>query len=237
MAPKKSKNRQSPSEVFERIPPDIEDEILEAYSELTSGDGLEYEDADEDFYLHQLVELFAKLSIPKCFTSDIMNCIEYYYDFIKSREVMLDPLNIRQSMTLSMIQAYTISSNVQEIKNIIDIVDIDKLLRNLNRLIKFRNGYKHIQESWKLVVSNSTGRQDVDFENYKLTLPDLKQIKTNLNLNTPQTNESFLIDMLGCCSHDSNGNVLTFDYTRNKTGPNVSIKDFAEILGNLGELD
>ncbi|KAG7665764.1 uncharacterized protein J8A68_000784 [[Candida] subhashii] len=183
--------------------------------------------------------------IPKCFIEDIINCIDYYNLIIKPSSsssnggLKLDPLNPKQSMTISLIQAYTITNNVNnDLNNIIDIIDIDKLLRNVNRLIKFRNNYNHIQQSWKLFVmsccSTTNIENDRHIENYKLTLPDLKTIKTNLNLDNPQTNESFLIDMLSCCTHDSNGHILNFDYTKNKHGPHISIKDFAEILGNLG---
>lgn len=246
MAPKNSnKDKQSPIERFETIPPEIEDEILETYSQFTLNYEEEEEEEEEpkDLTLNQLIEFFDKLMIPKCFIEDIINCIDYYNLIIKpSSSLKLDPLNPKQSMTISLIQAYTITNNVNnDLNDIIDIIDIDKLLRNVNRLIKFRNNYNHIQQSWKLFVmsccSTTNIENDRHIENYKLTLPDLKTIKTNLNLDNPQTNESFLIDMLSCCTHDSNGHILNFDYTKNKHGTHISIKDFAEILGNLGELD
>ncbi|RLV94882.1 hypothetical protein JA1_001440 [Spathaspora sp. JA1] len=226
MPPRKIKSN---LDKFESINSEIEDEILDEYSELTG---------DEDLYLNQLPELLTILKIPTCFTNDITNSIEYYYSFVQGRGEEVNPSNIKQSTSLQLIQAYTITNNIQDI---IDIIDIDKLLFNLNRLIKFRNNYQHIQNSWKLFLqaSGSVNTNTGTVDTFKLTLPDLKQVKSSLDLdNDPETkkpiSESFLIDMLGCCCFDSNGNLLNYNI---KEGACVDIKDFAEILGNLGELD
>ncbi|EGW31740.1 uncharacterized protein SPAPADRAFT_62337 [Spathaspora passalidarum NRRL Y-27907] len=223
MPPRKTKSN---LDIFEKINADTEDEILDEYSELL-GD-------DDDLHLKELPELLQNLRIPAIFTDDIVESVEYYYNFIRNRDVSIDPSNIKQSMSFQLIKAYTITNAIRAPSDIIDIIDIDKLLFNVNRLVKFRNNYKHIRESWRLFVSDSS-----NIEHYKLALPDLKQVKSNLNLdNDPETrkpiSESFLIDMLGCCSHDSNGNLLNY---MTKEGACVTIKDFAEILGNLGELD
>ncbi|RCK64539.1 hypothetical protein Cantr_00315 [Candida viswanathii] len=235
MAPPKKTISFTPSDKFEELLPEIEDEILEVYSEMVDED-------EQDLYLKQLQQIFRVLRIPECFTRDIEQCVDYYYDFIKDRDIKIDALNKRQSNTISMIHAYTITTtSIKESSNIIDIIDIDKLLRNLNRLIKFRNHYKHILASWKLfVTSANNGSSTSSLETYTLTFPDLKQIKTNLNLDAdPSTktplSDTFLIDMLGCCATDSHGNLLNFGFDKNGAG--VMIKDFAEVLGQIGELN
>lgn len=238
MAPPKKKTSFTLSDQFEELLPEIEDEILEIYSDLV-------DDEEQDLYLNQLPQIFQTLRIPNCFSKDIIHCVDYYYGFIKDKNVQIDPMNKRQSNTINMIHAYTISSsNIKDIGSIIDIIDIDKLLRNLNRLIKFRNNYKHILASWKLFVTSANNGKPTmttsSLESYQLTFPDLKQIKTNLNLDAdPATktplSDSFLIDMLGCCSTDRDGYLLNFDF--DKHGACVTIKDFAAVLGNIGELN
>ncbi|KAK6459651.1 Rad33-domain-containing protein [Scheffersomyces xylosifermentans] len=230
------------SSEYEVVSPQIEDEILEVYTELAG---------DEDLYLSQLPELFGILKIPECFTQDIKDCIEYYYDFIRpNADVKFDATNVKQYTTLNLINSYSLTSNITKIHEVIDIVDIDKLIRNLNRLIKFRNNYKHIFQSWELFVAAATTEEagiSIDKSesfvlNYKLSLPDLKHIKNALNLDHESQGkhslgDSFLIDMLSCCTTNSRGDILNFDFNKPKTGLCVSIKDFAEILGNLGELE
>lgn len=238
MVPPKKNARFTPSDQFEELMPEIEDEILEVYSELV-------DDEQQDLYLNQLPQILQSLRIPNCFSRDIVQCVDYYYKFMKDRDDEINVLSKRQSNTVNMIHAYTIStSNIKKIENIIDIIDIDKLLRNLNRLIKFRNNYKHILNSWKLFVTSANSGKSLiplsALESYQLTFPDLKQIKTNLNLDAdPATktplSDSFLIDMLGCCTTDRDGHLLNFDF--DKHGACVTIKDFAAVLGNIGELN
>lgn len=146
-----------------------------------------------------------------------------------------------------MILAYTITASTNDINevNIIDIVDIDKLIRNANKLVKFRNAYTHIYGSWKLFVDAATTLTDsseLTVTNYQLTLPDLKKIKSFLNLDETSNGnvslgDSFLIDMLSCCTTTQHGDIINYDYNKPKKGSYITIKDFAEILGNLGELD
>lgn len=229
------------SEEFLRLDPEIEDEILEAYSSIT----LE----SQDFFLHQLPNFLRQLQIPTCFTNDITQCVDYYYEHMHNEgyDFKLNESNYKQTITFQMILAYTISSSTSdrnEVK-IIDIVDIDKLIRNANKLVKFRNAYNHIYGSWKLFVdaaTTSTDNSESTVTNYQLTLPDLKRIKSFLNLDEASNGnaslgDSFLIDMLSCCTTSQNGDIINYDYNKPKKGSYITIKDFAEILGNLGELD
>ncbi|ODV79297.1 uncharacterized protein CANTADRAFT_22047 [Suhomyces tanzawaensis NRRL Y-17324] len=219
------------SKQFEQLNPDIEDEILEVYAQLTA--------ESPDLFLHQLPEFFTFLKVPHCFIYDILQCTEYYYEFMQRDKLVVDARNVKQQTTINLLQAYTITGSDSDL---IDIVDIDKLIRHGNKLVKFRNNYHHIYESWKLFVqaaSDSTSKSAI--VHYKLSLPDLKRIKAVLNLDESEGRTSFsdslLIDMLSCCSTDSDGNIINFDFDKPKEGSYLSIKDFAEILGNLGELE
>ncbi|CAI5758182.1 unnamed protein product [Candida verbasci] len=237
MTPKKKDRKLiTPSELFDSVPLEIEDEILECYSEIID------EEEQEDLLLNQLPTVFERLKIPSIYTKDIITCIDYYYEFMKDRDVEVDYQNIKQNNTLKLIQQFTITSNIKDMKNILDIIDIDKLIKNVNKLIKFKNHHEHIYYSWKLFVDCSSNEEMTpdQIEFYKLTLPTLKIIKSNLNLDKDpnskkQLNDSFLIDMLGCCKTDKNDDLINFSVERD--GACVTFKDFAVILGNLGELD
>ena len=116
---------------------------------------------------------------------------------------------------------------------------LDRLPQHLNKLVKFRNHHQHIASSWKMLIQES-GESPANIELYQLTLPGLKNVKSSLNLdNDPQTkvplNDGFLIDMLGCCQHNAKKRLINFAF--NKQGATIMIKDFAFILGKLGELD
>lgn len=218
------------STTYTTVLPATEDEILEAYSQV----------AGEDLYLEQIGDLFATLRIPECFTYDIVQCVDYYYEFIKPVPgIKFDPLNVKQYTTINLVKAYTITASLDSLDNIIDIIDIDKLIRNVNRLVKFRDHYSHIVASWRLFVLATTEKQlsDAAVLKHRLSLVDLKTIKTKLHLDTKELGDSLLIDMLSCSTTDVDGNIINFDFTKPKTGTVVSIKDFGEILGNLGELE
>ena len=60
MAPPKKKTSFTPSDQFEELLPEIEDEILEIYSDLV-------DDEEQDLYLNQLPQIFQTLRIPNCF--------------------------------------------------------------------------------------------------------------------------------------------------------------------------
>lgn len=216
---------------YESLLPEIEDEILDAYAELTS--------ETQDLYLHQLPQLFDTLRIPKVFVNDILRCIDYYYEFMKPvANLQFDRENVKQYTTINLVKAYTVTVTLNNINHIIDIVDIDKLLKNVNRLVKYRNHYDHIYDSWKLFAAAAAAQQDPD--DFQLSLPDLKRIKQVLNLDhdaRSSFSDSLLIDMLSCSATDPLGHLLNFDFTKPKVGASITLKDFADILGNLGELD
>jgi hypothetical protein len=223
------------SSKYESLYPEIEDEILDVYAELTI--------ETQDLYLHQLPQLFDLLKIPKTFVNDILRSIDYYYEFMKPvHDLQFDIANIKQYTTINLVKAYTVTVTLNNINNIIDIIDIDKLLKNVNRLVKYRNNYQHIYESWKLFVTAATEQtlEESAVLDFRLSLPDLKKIKLVLNLDhdaKSSFSDSLLIDMLSCSSTDSLGHLLNFDFTKPKVGTCVTFKDFADILGNLGELD
>ncbi|KAI5961135.1 hypothetical protein CANMA_003909 [Candida margitis] len=233
MAPKRKKVGFQPSSAFEEITPEIEDEIVEEYAQQL-GD-------DTDLHLDKLSDVLDSLNIPHCFTSDIKSAIDYYYQFMHDRDYAINSGSTKQRLTLEMILSFTITTSTQTTDDVSDIIDIDKLIQRLNTLIKLRNNYSHIISSWKSFIQESGGaNKPANIEDFQLTLPELKNVKTSLNLdNDPQTkaplNDGFLIDMLGCCQHDQKGHLINFAF--DKQGASVMIKDFAVILGKLGELD
>lgn len=231
MAPKRKKAGFQPSISFDGIVPEIEDEIVEEYAQQL-GD-------DTDLHLERLPDVLDNLNIPNCFTKDIKGAVDYYYQFIHDRNYEINNSNFKQRITLEMMLSFTITSSTHTTADISDIIDIDKLIRNLNILIKFRNNHQHILSSWKLLIQES-GETPSNVETFQLTLPGLKNVKTSLNLdNDPQTkvplNDGFLIDMLGCCQHDAKEQLINYSF--DKQGAVVTIEDFAVILGKLGELD
>ena len=233
MAPKRKKVGFQPSSAFEQIVPEIEDEIVEEYAQQL-GD-------DSDLYLLKLPDILDNLDIPECFTNDIKSAVDYYYQFMHNRNYTIDNTNVKQRITLDMILAFTITTSTRTASDISDIIDIDKLIQNLNMLIKFRNNHQHIISTWKLIIQESNSSNSAtNIEKFQLTLPELKNVKSSLNLdNDPQTkvplNDGFLIDMLGCCQYDEKERLINYSF--NKQGAAIEVKDFAVILGKLGELD
>ncbi|KAI5959181.1 uncharacterized protein KGF55_005524 [Candida pseudojiufengensis] len=232
MPPKKKKGGFTVSEQFTTVDPEIEDEIIEAYTNYLGED-------QEDLLLKDLPILLEQLKIPLIFHQDIDEVIEYYYQFLHGKDLVLEPTNSKHYITLNLLRSFTITpTSAKSSNDLLDMIDLENLINQLNKLIKFRNNEAHIRESWKLFINSSSPDKNPD--DFVLTLPDLKTVKTQLNLdNDPQTkaplNDLFLIDMLGCCKEDSRGNLINFKF--NKGGANVDIKDFAEILGRLGEYD
>jgi hypothetical protein len=208
---------------FDTVSPQVEDEILAVYSEITDG---------HDLLVRDLPKFFNILDIPKWFIADFLQCIDYFYStMLPTRSIKV--CRRQDYMTLNMVNYFTISSSqVSTIDDIIDIVDIDKLIEQTNKLIQFRNNYSFIISNWKLFINHL----NVDaVESYKLTLPDLKKIKTKLNLEHGNLSDSLLIDMLSCSFTDSKGYILNFNH--DISGPCVTLKSFAYILGELGELE
>ncbi|KAI5949489.1 hypothetical protein KGF57_004699 [Candida theae] len=238
MAPKRKKTGFQPSSSFNEIVPEIEDEIVEAYAEQLGDD-------DTDLHLDKLPHVLDKLNIPDCFTGDIKTAVDYYYQFMHNRSYNIDDVNMKQRNTREVIFAFTITTSTQTADDTSDIIDIDKLIRHLNMLVKFRNNYRHIVSTWKMLIqesseSNCPNTDPINIETFQMTLPTLKNVKTSLNLDndshtkTP-LNDGFLIDMLGCCQHDEKEHLINYSF--DKQGASIMIKDFAVILGKLGELD
>lgn len=232
MGPKRNKLGFQPSTSFDEIVPEIEDEIVEKYAQQLGDD-------DTDLHLDRLPQMLDELDIPNCFTTDIKAAVDYYYQFMHDGNYTINNSNVKQHNTLEMLLSFTITTSIQTPADISDIIDIDKLIQHLNKLVKFRNHHQHIASSWKMLIQES-GESPANIELYQLTLPGLKNVKSSLNLdNDPQTkvplNDGFLIDMLGCCQHDAKKRLINFAF--NKQGATIMIKDFAFILGKLGELD
>ncbi|CAK9439288.1 uncharacterized protein LODBEIA_P34830 [Lodderomyces beijingensis] len=238
MPPRKKKDRFVLSQTYEQPTPEIEDEILEAYSDVLGED--KDEEEDQDLRLSHLPQVFRILKIPRVFVRDIETAIEYYYNHMGTKTGTIDRANAKQSITFDMLESYTITSpTVKTHAEILDIVDIDKLIRNLTRLVKFRDNFAHIKSSWQLFLEHS-GSKVANIENFKMELPQLKSVKTQLNLDNDQhtgerLSDGFMIDMLGCCKLDSRERLLNFEFKSG--GASVGIKDFAEILGRIGEFD
>lgn len=228
------------SQKFECINKEYEAEILEVYAVIT--------ESDQDFYLKLLKKFFKKLLIPKWFTTDVIECVDYFYE-IKGNVTKASAS--KKDVILQMISTFTISSQVVSDDDIIDIVDIDKLIKYTNKLLQFRDNFHHIKQSWLLFVepatspsldSSETNRQTDELKSldFKLTLPALKLVKTHLNLDSNSKHplgDGFLIDMLSCCATDDLGNLYNYDLKRQQEGLFVGFKDFAYILGALGEYD
>lgn len=219
------RKRDGKSLQFAKVPEQNEEEILEAYAELTDGG---------DLHLRMLPGLFHRLDIPRCYFRDVEECTEYFYANIDGHEI--DVSKSYHWVTFQFLTAYTLttSSNPQEL---LDIVDIDKLIRNTSTLLKFRDNHSHILASWNLFIAAASPGSSP--ESFVLTLPHLKAIKQHLNLDQglASLGDSFLINMLSCCSTNDNGNPTSFYLDKQKDGFGVTIRDFAEILGNLGEFD
>lgn len=205
---------------FDEIPDKYEDEVLEAYAIITEESG--------DFYLKQMKKFFNQLTIPKCFTSDIIECIDSFYAL---KGTLYVSTSHKRDLILQMVLTFTITGTINNDDDIIDIVDVDKLIKYCNRLLKYRDNFDLIKETWKLFVPED------NFIQAKLSLPDLQKIKQSLNLDPSSLNDGLLIDMLGSCKTDEEGTIHNFDLGKSSKGLYITIKDFACILGNLGEFD
>lgn len=216
----------SKSEEFVNIDADAERQIIDAYAETLDETGV------EDIYLKHLPIIFQKLSIPHCFTRDIDNCIQWFYDTYLFG-VSSDSQKGRKTKLL--LEQLTLTSGRHDELEVSEIVDIDKLIIVGNRLIKFRDHYPEIKNAWRLFLeaANGTKVKDSELLGLTLTLKDLKKVKEHLDLG--DISDSILIDMLGCGSTTLDGQLLNFE--ANAGGLAVGIKDFAEIMAQIGQLD
>lgn len=211
-----------------------EDEILEVYEGITANDG--------DAYLSDLPKFFEALSIPLCFTNDIATCITFFYESsILDLELKSSgDLNAMQMTALCFVRAFTITKTFGTLErgDIIDILDVDKLIKQLSILMKFRNHYRHIFNSWMQLVnaSNKDVKGENDILKFKLGVPELRDIRDSLiteQAKGPQLGDPLLIDMLSIGLEDDS---ICFYIDRKVEGIYITIKRFAQILGFLGEL-
>ncbi|MDC6271427.1 hypothetical protein PP707_03935 [Acetobacter pasteurianus] len=266
MTPKRKKGQYSSTWSYSLVYPELKNEILEVYINYMDSQ-MDLEDEVQDLALRDLPQMFSTLNIPSCFTKDIEAAIDYYYDIMKSnKSSMIDRNKRKQNITMYMIEAYTITpSSVKLVKKILDIVDIDKLINNLNRLLKFRNNYSNIRANWALFFADGADYYNANLENHTLDLSGLKALATKLELDSDLLNggmisvlpgfkaiktkmgydselldycvisDSDLIDRLGCSRSTSKGRLLSYDFDRRSAC--VTIKDFAEMLGRIGQYD
>ena len=219
------------SSQFELVPEYIKNEIVQLYKSLN----------DADLFFSDLPNFFNRLGIEAVFIKDIINCVEYFYSQIYSKDdVDLNVAeNAKQYITLKAVKSFTITQSIDSLDDIIDVIDVQKLIKNSGKLIKFRDNFELILDSWSLFVragnqSNKNMGKD-EILNYRLTLPHLQKIKQELGLEE-SLSDSSLIDMLGSCA-TSGDDIVNYDWDKLKEGKYVSIRDFAEIMGQLGEFD
>jgi hypothetical protein len=94
------------------------------------------------------------------------------------------------------------------------VVDFDKLLLKSYQLLLFRDHRQYIEESWRL-LQQSAGKSHKS----ALNVSDLKKLDTELKTSI---NDALLLDMIAVGTEG--------------TGLDITITDFAYILGKLGLL-
>lgn len=200
-----------------------EAEVLDHYEAmLESG-------TSPDVLLSHVPSILIKLRIPKCFTVDIVECIQWFYDTGHANVSTKSP---RWIIIEQLLLHLTISTKVNGIVQVSDVVDIDKLVTFCNRLLRFRDHFRMIKQAWRLFVEAS-GNKNADITMFRLSMKDLSKVKSYLQLD--DISDTVLIDMLGCGTSTVDGEI--YNYTFQQEGLSVNIKDFAEIMGQLGELD
>lgn len=197
-----------------------ETEILDRYAELL-------EDAP-DVLLSHIPAFFRGLKVPPCFTNDINTCIQWIYDTGLGN---VSRTSAKWHVAEQLLRHLTISATVNGDFDVSDIVDLDKLLQFSNRLLRFRDHYREILRGWKLFADACGYSGPVS--DFQMSMKTLGKVKSRLQLD--DISDSILIDMLGCSKTTVEGEI--FNYTFLAQGLVVTIKDFAEVLGQLGELD
>lgn len=220
MPPKFQKSKQ-----FLLATEDIEEEILMEYALFMDSFGA------EDVLLKDVPIILAKLKIPVHYYSDVSDCIQWFYD---TRDRNLTRHSSRWAVVVQLLQHLTLSATSNGNFEVSDVVDVDKLVEFCTRLLKFRDSNDSILNAWAL-FADAAGylamKQDVT--KFRLSLQSLKNIKSKLQLD--DLSDSILIDMLGCSKTTVDGNI--YNYRVGSADILVEIKDFAEIMGHLGQLD
>lgn len=218
MPPKFRKSTEYP-----RVLAHVETEVLDAYADVLDTTGT------PDLLLQNVSQLLNRLKIPECFIWDISQCIEWFY---ATQNTKLSRSSVKWEVAEQLLRHVTISLNLRGQFDVSDIVDLDKLVVFCNRLLKFRDNYQLISQNWALFVEAS-GATTQNSIHHTLTLQDLVRVKSMLQLD--DISDSILIDMLGCGRSNVDGDL--FNYKLNPASLEIGIKDFAEVLGLLGEYD
>lgn len=209
------------SKSYTQLSEDAESEVLDAYEHiLLTG--------SEDVLLRDMPKLLRDLKIPPCFTNDIVQCIQWFYDTEQDPDVREH--STKWTVAVQLLRHLTISTVMKSKLDVSDIVDIDKLTKFCCRLVKFRDNFSTIKDAWSLFVT-AAGIPKEEALKAQLTLRDLLVVKKHLLLD--DIADSILIDMLSC-GKSADGELLNYRFTDLLS---VGIKDFAEVLGQIGELD
>lgn len=211
------------SSAYTEISAAAETEILDEYAAV-----LDSAQAP-DVLLTNVPLILAQLKVPKCFTNDISTCIQWFYDSGQGHVLRHSHRWLVAEQLLSQV---TISASFQGLFDVSDVVDLDKLVKFCNRLLRFRDHYPLIKEHW-LLFADACGYAGHDIISFKMSMRDLVKVKKHLQLD--DISDGVLIDMLGCSTRTVEGDLFNFSFL--PQGLTVDIKDFAEILGQMGELD
>ncbi|GEQ66984.1 hypothetical protein JCM33374_g647 [Metschnikowia sp. JCM 33374] len=219
MPPKFSKSTD-----YWHVPADIETEVLDAYADVLDATG------SPDLVLENIPDLLERLEVPHCYTRDVSECISWFY---ATQHTSLARSSQNWAVAEQLLRHLTISATVRGVFDVSDVVDIDKLVKFCNRLLKFRDHSSNIVQSWALFVEASGTQPGTNPVEHSLTLHDLGKVKSSLQLD--DIGDSILIDMLGCGRSTVDGEL--FNYKLASGGLEMGIKDFAEVLGLLGQYD
>lgn len=204
---------------------EIEEEVLNEYALFIDSFGA------EDVLLKDVPIILAKLKVPPYFYSDVSDCIQWFYD---TQAGGVSSRNARWTVVVQLLQHLTLSATSNGHFETSDVVDVDKLVKFCIRLLKFRDSCPQILNAWALFVEAAGYlTKDQDIAKLRLSLHNLKKIKSKLQLD--DLSDSILIDMLGCSKTTVSGEI--YNYRSGKADILVDIKDFAEIMGQLGLLD
>lgn len=200
--------------------PLFETEVLDAYADALASSG------GEDVLLKHLPKFYENLGVPRCFYEDISQCALWFYAVWPHSDF---EASAKWPVVEQFLRHFTISTSVAGVLDVSDIVDIDKLVKCSNRLLRFRDHYGLISAGWLLFLEAA----EKDEAHQSLDLQDLLKIKSSLQLD--DLGDALLIDMLGCGQSSATGVIFNYKFPSLKLL--VNIKDFAEIMGRLGELD
>lgn len=205
---------------YSEISQAAETEVLDEYAAVLDNTQA------EDVLLSDVPKILSQLKVPSCFTDDIQNCIQWFYDTGRGHVQRGNHWIVAEQLLLQL----TISSVFQGQFEVSEVVDIDKLVKFCNRLLRFRDHFPLIKEYW-LLFAELCGEGKNDITKFKMSMQDLAKVKKYLQLD--DISDGVLIDMLGCSTRTVQGDLFNFNFSPSIL--TVDIKDFAEVLGQLGE--